>query len=131
MSGVARGEAEARLARAREFLGFASLAEDDPAYANSVVSLCAQAGIAASDAVLLVNGIERRARAAHEQAPAELRRIKQDALAGRLSRLLRLKPKAQYTAGAGCTLSEAAGALRDARRAVDLAAEHVFGEATS
>lgn len=123
-------EAASRLRRATEFMSLATLAEGDPAYANSVVSLCAQAGIAASDAVLLVSSArDRRARAGHEQAPSELRRIGEDALASRLSRLLRLKPKAQYTAGAECTMAEASAALRDARRLLEIATQYVNGKA--
>lgn len=100
-------------------------------FANSVVSLCAQSGIAASDAVLIVNGVERRSRASHEQAPTELRRIGQNALATQLSRLLRLKPKAQYTSGPGCKPGEAFQAMNDARRAIAIATEYLKKEASN
>lgn len=121
LSATDRVEVEFRLDRAREFLALAELARDDPDYANSIVSLCAISGIASSDAVLLAAGQTRAARAGHEQAPGDLRSIAQDQMAASLSRLLRLKPKAQYSAGQTCTVVDANKALRDAARILELA----------
>ncbi|WP_194395936.1 hypothetical protein [Microbacterium atlanticum] len=123
LSAESRAEVFARLSRGQEFLAMATIGEGDENFVNSVVSLCAQAGIAASDATLMAHGIGRGARAGHETAPAALRRIQQDRIAAALSRLLRLKAKAQYTARTSCTLGDARSALSDARRALELAKE--------
>lgn len=121
ISAADKAEIQSRLARSKEFLDLARIAEGDSTYSNSIVSLCAQSAIAASDAVLLASGKGRAARAGHEQAPGALRAIGEDALASRLSRLLRLKPKAQYSARETCTPKDAKDAMLDASRSLELA----------
>lgn len=121
VSAEMRAEARARLSRAEEFLTFASFAEGDENYSNSIVSLSVQSAIASSDAVLIVNEVRRAARANHDDAPTALRSIGHDALANALTRILRLKPKAQYSAGETCTPAEAAAALSGASKMLNLA----------
>lgn len=122
-SSFSKAEARSRLARAEEFLTFARMAEGDPDFVNSVVSLCAQSTVAACDAVLLVFGETRGARAQHGDAATALRRIGQDPIARLLVRLLKLKPKAQYSAGESCTLADASNALSWATRVLILATD--------
>jgi hypothetical protein len=124
LSAEVKAEIESRLNRAQQFLDFARLAEGDAEYANPVVSLCVQSAIAASDAVLLAAEQSRNARAGHEQAPGALRAVGQDSIAAALTRLLRLKPRAQYSAGETCTLTHATDALRDAARTLDTARKY-------
>ncbi|GAA1698861.1 hypothetical protein GCM10009808_15460 [Microbacterium sediminicola] len=123
-----RNEARSRLARAREYFAFAEIADGDANFANPGVSLCVNAGIAAADVVLLLSEHRRGARDGHERAPHALRRINQDSMARSLSRLLKLKPRAQYTAGESCSANDFRDALRDARRCIELASAMLNGE---
>lgn len=108
-----------RLAKCQQFLDLAELAEDEP-YSDAMISLCVTAGVNASDAVLAANGRFEQSRRNHDRAPAELREIGQDLMASTLSRLLRLKSKAQYSPKP-CTAEEARSALHGARKLLELA----------
>jgi uncharacterized protein (UPF0332 family) len=117
-------QALARLAKAREFLAAAALAEDaglfDPAASAAVL-----AGIAAADAIVLHWGAAPPGRRAHDEAPDLLAHWDPTA-AETLRRLLRVKQRAQYDARP-VSVSEAADAVRRAERLVTRAEAKLTG----
>jgi len=110
-----------RLATAKTYLDLAQVASRDSQFSDPIVSLCVTSAIASTDAVLAAHGIQRSATMRHEDAPGNLRRVGMDAMAKRLTRLLRLKPKAQYASGGNCTSADASAALASAERMIELA----------
>jgi len=112
---VSKPEAKARLAKAKDFLEAATLAQgaglSDPAISAAVL-----AAIAAADAIVLCQGSLPAGRRAHGDAPDLLARWDPPA-AETLRRLLRVKQRAQYDAQP-LSVSEAADAVRRAKRLV-------------
>lgn len=110
-----------RLASAKTYLDLAQIAAGDSQFSDPIVSLCVTSAIASADAVLAAHGVQRTATMRHDDAPGQLRRIGMDSMAARLTRLLKVKPKAQYASGGGCTLADASAALGNAERMFELA----------
>ncbi|MEX1141137.1 MAG: hypothetical protein WD993_10230 [Thermoleophilaceae bacterium] len=121
-------DARRRLQHAKQFLAVGELAADDQRedgsleYGNAAATLAVLAGIAAADAACC-KALGRRSRADdHQEASVLVRQVADvgDQAAKELRALIALKNDAQYgfyTVGG----TELTGALRRARRLVDLA----------
>lgn len=112
--------AKQHLAKAREFLEVAELSHDLELY-NAATSNAVTSGINSKDAICLTVTGRTEKHDHHSQAIAELKKSGGvgSGLATTFSRLLKLKPKAQYQ-------SESMSAT-DAGRAVDWAAKMLEG----
>lgn len=118
-------EAGAHLAKAREFLEAAELNNDIKLY-NAATSNAVTAGINSKDAICLALTGRTDRTENHQQARAELRAA---GPAGRqveptFTRLLKLKPKAQYQSSA-VSAADATRAVEWASRMVEKATEVV------
>lgn len=116
-----------RLAKMREFADAAEALADDPGQRNSHVTLCVQAGIAASDVVCCTRLGEHHQGENHQEAVALLTRADPEA-AKSLRTLLTLKTRAAYTS---TPMSQ--DDARRARRALESLVEAVqrLGSASS
>jgi uncharacterized protein (UPF0332 family) len=112
--------AKEHLAKAREFLEVAELSHDLDSY-NAAASNAVTSGINSKDAICLTVTGRSEKNDNHNQAIAELKTSGRvgNGLATTFSRLLKLKPKAQYQ-------SESISAT-DAAKAVDWAAKMLEG----
>lgn len=117
---TALGAAKERLAKAREFLEAAELSHDLDLY-NAATSNAVISGINSKDAICLTVTGRSEKNDNHNQAIGELKTSGRvgAGLATTFSRLLKLKPKAQYQ-------SESMSAT-DAAKAVDWAAKMFEG----
>jgi len=120
-------EARAHLAKANEFITAARFNLELELH-NAAASDAVVAGINAKDAVCLSLAGATRKSDSHQAAVAELKAVGPAgaALAPTLSRLLKLKSKAQYQAAA-VTAPDASNALRWATKLVEGAAEALKG----
>jgi uncharacterized protein (UPF0332 family) len=114
-------EAAAHLAKAREFLDAAELANDLALY-NAAASSAVTSGINSKDAVCLALTGRTRKGDNHAEAVAELKASGQAGrdVASNFSRLLRLKSKSQYQA-VSISAAEAAKSVDWAARMLDVA----------
>lgn len=118
---TARDEARAHVAKAREFLEAAELADDLDLY-NAATSSAVISGINSKDAICLALTGRSSETENHNDAVADLKAAGQPgrAVATSFARLLRLKGKSQYQA-ASISAADASRAIDWATRCLDVA----------